>query len=29
LAEYDDGNMVTVRDGDTTIRVWVDSSNAQ
>ena len=29
LAEYDDGNMVTVRDGDTTVRVWVDSSNAQ
>ncbi len=29
LAEYDDGNMVTVRDRETTVRVWVDSSNAQ
>lgn len=29
LAEYDDGNMVTVRDRDTTVRVWVDSSNTQ
>ncbi len=29
LAEYDDGNMVTVRDGDTTVRVWIDSSNTQ
>ena len=27
LAEYDNGNMVTVRDRDTTVRVWVDSSN--
>jgi hypothetical protein len=29
LAEYDDGNMVTVRDRETTVRVWVDSSNTQ
>ena len=29
LAEYDDGNMVTVHDRDTTVRVWIDSSNAQ
>lgn len=29
LAEYDDGNMVTVRDDETTVRVWIDSSNTQ
>jgi hypothetical protein len=29
LAEYDDGNMVTIRDRDTTVRVSVDSSNTQ
>lgn len=29
LAEYDEGNMVTVRDDETTVRVWVDSSNTQ
>ena len=29
LADYDEGDMVTVRDGDTTVRVWVDSSNTQ
>ena len=27
LADYGDGDMVTVRDGDTTVRVWVDSQN--
>ncbi len=27
LANYGDGDMVTVRDGDTNVRVWVDSSN--
>ena len=29
LADYDEGDMVTVRDGDTTVRIWVDSSNTQ
>lgn len=29
LADYDEGDIVTVRDGDTTVRVWVDSSNTQ
>jgi len=29
LAEYDEGNVVTVRDDETTVRVWVDSSNTQ
>jgi hypothetical protein len=27
LANYADGDMVTVRDNDTTVRVWVDDSN--
>jgi len=28
LADYGEGDMVTVRDGDSTVRVWVDSVNA-
>lgn len=27
LAEHGDGDMVTVNDGDTTVRVWVDDQN--
>lgn len=27
LADYSDGDMVTVRDGDTQVRVWVDDTN--
>jgi hypothetical protein len=27
LADYSEGDMVTVRDGDTSVRVWVDDTN--
>jgi len=27
LAEHDSGDIVTVRDGETSVRVWVDGEN--